>query len=371
MTVYGTVEGVRADPQIGRSFESAQIDETPVLGRKLSSITLLNSAFRQAKGTGDLFVNQTYVATGAGSRRATTTMLDGANNDEAWGRQIAMSTLPMGAVQEMTVLTNAFSSEFGWTSGSALNVVTKSGTNQFHGEGLYLARPGDMQAKSFSTKNFCAPSVQSCVTPSTLTSISPVDIPDSLNQFSGSFGGRIIKDKTFFFVADDYTRQDRTTFLSNTLPAFVLPANGDLSYTGNYHQELFDGRVDHRLTAGQNVMLRFNVDRFFDNNPQDAVGGTSAPSVARVYARRSWTVQANYSAVLSPNLHNEARFSWLNGDPVTEWDAQTLSTTYTRTGSVPFTIGQSRVSNLFGHQAQFSDTLSWTHGRHFVRFGGT
>src|SRR5215471_11054505 len=138
VTVYGTVEGVRADPQIGRSFENSQIEETPILGRKLSAIPLLNSAFRQAKGTGDLFVNQTYVATGAGSRRTLTTTLDGANNDEAWGRQIAMSTLPMTAVEEISVLTNAFSSEFGWTSGPALNIVTKSGTNDFHGEAIYM-----------------------------------------------------------------------------------------------------------------------------------------------------------------------------------------------------------------------------------------
>ena len=369
VTVYGTTEGVRADPEIGLSFESKQIDDMPVLGRKLSSISLLNSAFRQAKGTGDLFVNQIYVATGAGSRRTATTMVDGANNDEAWGRQIAMSTLPMGAVQEMTVLTTAFSSEYGWTSGPALNIVTKSGTNTLHGEGIYMARPGDMQAKSFSTKNYCAPSVPTCTVPSTLTSISPVDVPDSLNQFSGAFGGAILKDKTFFFVADDYTRQNRTTLLSNTLPAFVLPPNGDLSYTGQYHQELFNGRVDQRLTPGQNLAVRLDVDRFFDTNPQDAVGGTSAPSVARVYARRSWTAQVSHSAVIGPSLHNEARFTWLNGDPVTEWDAQTLSTTYTRAGAAPFTIGQSRLANLYGHQAEFSDTLSWARSRHYVRFG--
>ena len=369
VTVYGTTEGVRADPEIGLNFEANQIDDLPVLGRKLSSISLLNSAFRQAKGTGDLFVNQTYVATGAGSRRTATTMVDGANNDEAWGRQIAMSTLPMSAVQEMTVLTTAFSSEYGWTSGPALNIVTKSGTNALHGEGIYVARPGDMQAKSFSTKNFCAPSVPSCNVPSTLTSISPVDVPDTMNQFSGSFGGAIVKDKTFFFVADDYTRQNRTALLSSTLPAFVLPANGDLSYIGKYHQELFDGRLDQRISAGQTLAMRWNVDRFSDTNPQDAVGGTNAPSVARVYARRSWTAQLSHSAVLSPTLHNEARFTWLNGDPVTEWDAQTLSTTYTRSGSVPFTIGQSRVANLFGHQAELSDTLSWTHGAHDLRFG--
>src|SRR5947208_664162 len=84
-------------------------------------ISVRNPAFRQAKGTGDLFVNQIYFATGAGSRRTTPTTLDGATNDESWGRQIMVANLPIGAVQEITVLSNAFSSEFGWTAGPALN----------------------------------------------------------------------------------------------------------------------------------------------------------------------------------------------------------------------------------------------------------
>jgi hypothetical protein len=371
VTVYGTAEGVRADPQIGRRLDSAQIDETPILGRKITTLPLVNSAFRQAKGTGDLFVNQTYFATGAGSRRTTTTTLDGANNDEAWGRQTMIATVPLGAVQEMTVLSNAFSSEFGWTAGPALNIVTKSGTNSLHGEALYMNRPGDMQASTFSTRNFCPPSVLSCVTPTTLTAINPVDIPDELSQISGSIGGPIIKDKTFFFATADYTRQDRTTFLSNSLPAFLLPADSHLDYTGHYRQTLVDARLDHKLTASQNLMFRMNVDRFDDDNPQDAVGGTSAPSVARSYARRSLTGQVNHTWVLNPKLLNEVRFAYLNGDPVTLWQAPTLSTTYTRAGSVPFTIGQSRFSDLFGHQAQFSDTLSWSRGKHYLRFGAS
>lgn len=371
VTVYGTAEGVRSDPQIGRRLDSPQIEETPILGRKLTTLPLLNSAFRQAKGTGDLFVNQTYFVTGVGGRRQTTVTLDGANDDEAWGRQTMIATVPLGAVEEVTVLSNAFSSEFGWTSGPALNIVTKSGTNDVHGQGLFMFRPGGWQAKTFSTKNFCPPSVPSCVTPSTLQAINPVDIPDELGQVSGSIGGPIVRDKTFFFAAADYTRQNRTTFLSPTLPAFVLPSDGHLDYTGHYRQTLFDGRLDHKLTSKQTLMFRINLDRFFDDNPQDAVGGTSAPSVARRYSRRSWTAQANHTAVINANLLNEARFAYLHGDPVTRWEAQTLSTTYTRGGAVPFTIGQSRLSDLCGHQAQFSDTLSWTLGRHYLRFGGS
>ena len=98
VTVVGTTEGVHANPQIGLPLQTTQINETPILGRKVSSLPLLNSAFRQGKGTGDLFVNSTYFVTGVGSRRATTFTLDGANNDEAWGRQTAITTLPLNAV---------------------------------------------------------------------------------------------------------------------------------------------------------------------------------------------------------------------------------------------------------------------------------
>ena len=371
VTVYGTTEGVGATPQIGRRFDSPQIDQLPILGRKVTTLPLMNAAFRQAKGTGDLFVNATYFVTGVGGRRQTTVTLDGANNDEGWGRQTMIATVPLGAIQEMTVLSNAFSSEFGWTAGPALNIVTKSGTNSMHGEGLFMSRPGAMQTETFSTKDFCAPSVTSCVTPSTLTAINPVDIPDSLNQVSGSFGGAIVKDRTFFFVTGDYTRQDRTTLLSTALPAFLLPADGHLDYTGHYRQSLFNGRLDHKITSGQTLMLRLNMDRFYDDNPQDAVGGTNAPNVARKYSRRSLTGQVNHTDVINANLLNEVRFAYLNGDPITRWEAGTLSTAYTRAGSVPFTIGQSRASDLYGHQAQISDTLSWSRGRHQLRFGGT
>ncbi|MBV9216467.1 MAG: carboxypeptidase regulatory-like domain-containing protein [Acidobacteria bacterium] len=375
VTVFGTDQGVRSDPQIGRRIESKQIDETPILGRKASSIPLLNSAFRQGKGTGDLFVNQTYFITGVGSRRATTFTLDGASNDEGWGRQTQIATVPVGAIQEVQVLTNAFSAEYGWTTGPAMNIVTKGGTNTLHGEGVLLSRPGFLQTDRFSTKGFCPKSVAStCVVPAALVNLSPVDIPDALTQLSGSVGGPIKKDKTFFFVTADHTWQNRTTLLSTTLPAFLLPSSGNLAWTGHYRQTLLDARLDHNLTANQSLMVRFNLDRMRDDNPQDAVGGTNAPSVARVYERGAWSTQANHTWVINPGLLNEFRFAYLHGDPVTRWLAQNQSTAYVRgsgNGAVPFTSGQSRFSDLWGHQWQITDTLSWTKGHHYIRFGGS
>ena len=371
VTVYGTAQGVRADAQIGRRLDSPQIDETPILGRKVTTVPLLNAAFRQAKGTGDLFVNATYFVTGAGSRRTTTFTVDGVNNDEGWGRQTMLSTVPLGAVQEMATLSNAFSAEFGWTAGPAVSIVTKSGTNQLHGEALYLGRPGGWQAKTFATTGFCPPSVSTCQTPATLIAINPADVPDALNQYSGSLGAALVKDRTFFFASGDYTRQDRTTFLSSTLPAFVLPADGDLAYTGSYRQGLFNARLDHKVSSNHTLMLRMNVDRFYDTNPNDAVGGTSAPSVARRYTRGAVTGQGNLTSIVGPHVVNEGRIAFLDGDPVTRWEAQNLSTTYTRAGSVPFTIGQSRLTDTFSRQAQFSDTLSWSRANQTIRVGGS
>ncbi len=370
VTVYGTDKGVRADAQIGVRLDSPTIDETPILGRKVTTLPLLSSAFRQGKGTGDLFVNATYFITGSGSRRTTTYMLDGLSNDEAWGRQTMLTTVPLGAVQEAAVLTNAFSAEFGWTAGPAMNIVTKSGTNDLRGEALYLGRPGSWQARTFSTNGFCAPSVSTCVTPPTLQAINPTDLPDELNQWSASIGGPIVKDRTFVFGSGDYTRQDRTTQLSPTLPAFVLPSDGSLEYVGHYRQGLLNGRLDHKLTPEQTLMVRGNYDHFYDTNPNDAVFGTSAPTVARRYTRGSESIGANHTMVVSPNLLNEARISFLHGDPVTLWEAQNPSTTYTRAGSVPFTIGESRASDITGKQFQLADTVSWSRGRHELRLGG-
>jgi hypothetical protein len=213
--------------------------------------------------------------------------------------------------------------------------------------------------------------VATCVTPSTLQAVNPADLPDELNQVSASVGGPMVKDKTFFFVTGDYTAQDRTTYLSSTLPPFVLPPDGSLTYIGHYRQKLLNARVDHRLSSTQSLMVRANYDHFYDTNPNDAVVGTSAPTVARRYTRGSRSIGINHTHVLGASLLNEARFTYLDGDPVTLWEAQDPSTTYTRAGSVPFTIGESRAADIFGQQLQLADTVSWSHGRHTLRFGGS
>jgi hypothetical protein len=133
---------------------------------------------------------------------------------------------------------------------------------------------------------------------------------------------------------------------------------------------LINARVDHKLTPSQTLMFRVNYDHFFDTNPNDAVVGTKAPTVARRYTKGSISGQVNHTAVLGARLLNEARGAWFEGSPVARWSAPNPSTTYTRAGAAPITIGESRASDITSRQIQFADTVSWSTGRHDIRFGG-
>ncbi|MBZ5558115.1 MAG: TonB-dependent receptor [Acidobacteriia bacterium] len=368
VTVYGTTEGVRTDPELGTRIDAERIDETPLLGRKISSVPLLNAAFRNAKGTGDIFMNSVYVVTGAGGRREADFIVDGASGDEPWGRQTMFSTIPVGAVQEMNIMSRAFSAEFGWTASAGINIVTKSGSNDTHGEALFLGRPGGLQSTTFSADQQCPGSISTCVVPAVSGNavvLVPPDIPDSLAQGSFALGGALVKDQTHYFVAADYTHQDRTAAVTSPLVAAGTTA------VGNYRQALVNGRLDHKVDPANSLLLRFNLDRFYDTNPQDAVSGNVLPSAGRQFTRHAWTAQMNHTAVISSNMLNEARFEFQNADPVTAFDPLTPSAQFTRAGSLPFTSGESRFAHVFSRVAQFSDTLSLTKGRHYVRLGGS
>jgi outer membrane receptor protein involved in Fe transport len=354
VVVYGTTAGVRADPQLGMRLPAEQIESTPLLGRKITYLPLLNSAFRSGKGTGDLFVNQYYFVTGAGGRREATFAIDGATGDEPWGRQTMFSTLPIGAVLEMNALSSAFSAEYGWTASPAINVVTKSGTNDLRGDLIYVARPG---GEAFQQRTATSGDV----------TISPADVPDELQQIAVSAGGPVVHGKTFVFGAVEYSAQDRTAYFA-AIPATQSLLDGVSSYTGNYRQFLLDGRVDHKLGGRQTLMVRVNIDRFRDNNPQDVISGTTLPSAGRSFHRHTSSYQGNHTAVVSDALLNEARAEYQHGDPITNFDPLTPSTQFTRAGVA--TEGESRYSHVWSHQWQLSDTLSWTRGRHYLRAGG-
>ena len=183
-------------------------------------------------------------------------------------------------------------------------------------------------------------------------------MPDALNQVSGSIGGPIVKDKTFFFAAADYTRQDRTTFLSPT--PLRSAAGGRRIYVGNYRQALVNARLDHKLNAAQTLMVRVNVDRFYDTNPKDAVSGNGAER-ARRYTRRSWTARSTTRRSSRRELLNEARFAYPERRPGDALGAACRCRPRTRAPDRCRSRSASRARRTSSAtRSQFSDTLSWS-----------
>ena len=340
ITVYGTAEGVQSgSPQLGDRFDNQRIQETPVIGRKLTSLPLLDSAVRSARGTGDLFLNNTLFVIDGGGRRQATYTIDGGSADDSWGRQTIFTNVPLGAIQELTVLTNAFSAEYGRSAGGAINLVTRTGTNDLRGDVVALYRPGSLQADAPVTKQKSS---------------------DELKQGSGFFSGPFVRDRAYWSVAGEYNDQDRDSIITSPLAPGV--------YTGHYKQRLFFARADAELNAQNHLTGRFDLDHFTDTNPQDVVGGNNLPSAGRTFERDTQAVHLGETAVLGADAYNDARLVWADGDPITQFDPHTPSTQFVRTGVS--TEGESRFAKLTNRQEQLADTVSLALGSHFLKLGG-
>ncbi|MCU1306083.1 MAG: hypothetical protein JWN45_778, partial [Acidobacteriaceae bacterium] len=106
VTVSGTPDSVNTEnTQLENRIDLAKINDTQIFGRKLSTLPLLDSAVRGARGTGDLFLINTLFVINGGGRRQVTYAVDNATGDDSWGRQALFTNVPFSAVQEVSVLT--------------------------------------------------------------------------------------------------------------------------------------------------------------------------------------------------------------------------------------------------------------------------
>jgi outer membrane receptor protein involved in Fe transport len=338
--ITGTAEGIQTDSsELGVRLDPLKIENTPIFGRKIVNLVQLDSAVRPARGTGDLFLNNFLFVVNGSGRRQTSFSVDGSTGNDSWGRQTLFTSIPLSALQEFTVITNGVSSEYGRTTGSEVNIITKSGTNDYHVDLTGIARPGDLQAR--------APLAQQRTA-------------DRLTQVSGIVSGPIVHDKTHFLVGIEYNNQMRDAVINSPLLSQV--------FLGRFRQEMGIARLDHQINDSNILTARINFDRFSDTNPADAVGGFNFPSAARTFRRRTYAAQLSETATLSSTAVNEARVQFQVGSPITQFDPLSSSTQFVRPGLS--TEGESRATTLINHQTQFADTMSIIRGSHNVKFGG-
>ncbi len=328
-----------------------QIDNLPLNGRNFLELSLLMPGNTNAPNF-DPTKAKTVVISSAGQLgRGGNVTLDGMdNNDDVVGGMLI--NVPEDSVQEFQVATNRFSAESGRSGSSIVNVVTKSGTNTLHGSASIYERDKSLQA------------VDPTFNPSSTNGETP---PFSRQQYAGTIGGPLIKDKAWFFGAFEYRDE----------LGGVLVGTRDLasqSITNSFASEpvtdpLGTVRGDWQISKKDTLALHYSIERL------NATGGASflsAQPIGTASQRQDLvnnfqTFQGSWTRVLSPTLLNRASYSFNNFINITSplTTAPELDFPSIADGSsyrVPQQTRQKR--------SQWDDGIDWTHGKHNLHFGG-
>ena len=211
VTVTAAALEVQTDTStIGQVLEQAQIQTLPLNERNFVAFALLVPG-AQIPSEGSLDSTQGQALSVNGAREsANNFLLDGVDNQDLVINQYTV--LPMtDAIAEFKVQSSTYSAEFGRSGGAQINVVLKSGTNQFHGEGFEFLRNRHLDAKNFFDLPNCTPS-------SVVGSCGPIPRLDR-SQLGGTFGGPIKRNKTFFFTAYELLHLREATTRQGAVPS--------------------------------------------------------------------------------------------------------------------------------------------------------
>jgi outer membrane receptor protein involved in Fe transport len=281
-----TVAGAAPIVQTTSSEVSSTIDQTafenlPVKERNYFRLLTLDSNV-VATGTGSNAVN-----VGGGEVWNFGTYVDGTNNHSKWltlqrAPQLGSSGFAIETVKEVQIITNQFSAEFGGHSSGVASMITKTGTNEFSGSAFVMARPGDWDA---------APPLAPIVNGE------KVKAPYNQQQFGGTAGGPIMRDKAFFFGSYE-RRRERSQVAVTSAEAFgqIVPTPAD-EHQGH-------AKFDWRFSPSQTLGIRYNMVRWRKDNES---GGLNLPGTGFIWDNNVDTLHGTFTTVISDRLLNEVR----------------------------------------------------------------
>src|SRR5712671_5749969 len=395
-TVNVTAQATTVDT--GRSAAASTLDETtigttPILGRKFEDLLTLTPGVSIVQGPDGDEINF------AGQRGIFNNIsLDGGDyNNGFFGEQVggqrAAIDIPLDAVKEFQVVASGANAEFGRTAGGVVNVITKSGTNDLHGSAFIYQR---LEALSSATSDG-----------------KPLDGFER-EQYGGSIGGPIIKNKLFFFgsgegVRENLNRSNLSTQLGSTAcpvanPVFrsniteaQIRANSDcqrlvlLNFLKAAPFNEDDGlpvshlirngaalaRVDYSLNAKNQISGSYNFDWSKNSNQTFDVPtyGTTANGIEG--PSKIQTVSVNWFTTFSPTMLNEAHFTYsresrprsvINPSSVPDTSIGTFGSSVSYRFGQPFFL-EPASDELFWH-TDVRDNFSIVHGNHTLKFGG-
>lgn len=203
---------------LGSIIDSKKVEDLPLNGRNPMGLANLIPTVRGIGYFGGQVLSTWRLAAvniGGGDPLKNDFMIDGMANTKLGGGEGPMTFLAADGTQEFKIETNAMSAEYGRTSGGVMNLVSKSGTNEYHGSLFEYFRADDLNANEFFANRSGNPRQ-----------------PLTVNQFGGTVGGPIVKEKLFFFFNYEKFLERRTSVTTLTSPT-RLERSGDFSQTLN------------------------------------------------------------------------------------------------------------------------------------------
>jgi outer membrane receptor protein involved in Fe transport len=352
--------------QVSDTVGESSIQNLPVNGRNFIDFALLTPGVTRDVRSGDISF--------AGQRGTLNSLvIDGADSNNTFFGQTLGRTgsgrapyqFSQDAVQEFQVNSNAYSAEYGRAGGAVINVVTRSGTNNLSGSAFeFLRRTGLTSNDALSESRGLPKRVY------------------KYDQFGGTLGGPIEKDRHFFFVNYDGQRNTQPNPVFLNLPAntpsdpATIAAIATLtplaaSWDQARNQDVFLVKTDSQLSTGHRLTLRYNHQTFdgqnFENSgTQNAMQHTGA---SNVFTR---TLNGTLASILSPNLFNEVRAQYARDREPGEANSDLPEATVRQAGTTVLTIGRNSFSprETTINRGQIADTLTLSRGAHKVKTGG-
>lgn len=330
----------------GEVVNERAVRNLPMTSRNVYNFHLLGPGVKGIPSTGFGTTQFTF----GGHNRSTWT-IDGLDNSQRrTNRQIRLVISTPESVQEMQVLSGAYSAEFGRAAGGVINVVSRSGSNEFHGSGMGLYRPLETSARS---------------------PLAAQRAEQTWWMVAGNLGGPIIKDKLFFFINDEYNplkTPQPVTIDPAAAAALKLPASDlqDSPFGETFHTP--SGKLNFYLNSKNSGFIRYN--RFTNDQPGGG-GGLTTISRSLSFEDRMNGGAAQLATVITPALLHEIRFginrrhevrdTYVPGDP--------NGAHVNITGTANFGVNPLAGSRNFETSTQLIDNITWTLGRHTVKGG--
>src|SRR5437667_82074 len=409
---------------LGSVVNEHSMSDLPLNGRNYVDLTMLQPGISQqtlATTGGGATASGTWFSANGAPVRSNNFTLDGApmvNAAAAATASEAGTTLGVDGIREYKVVTSAFSAEYGMVMGSQTAMVSKNGTNLWHGDVFEYMRNSALDARNFFDYR---------------TSSGGRRLPlFQRNSFGGSFGGPIKKDKTFFYGVYEGLRQNLgVTILDNVLPAAChqlvnpgtnnttlanpagcapaltsstvvpqviqpfldlypvpnLPGNQFTFPSSSRQREDYGQiRVDQNFSAADTLFGRYTIDddelNNATNNIRALASGAAFPGIRTLGSSRGQSATLSEGHVFSPALLNTARlsFSRTNFGTSTLSESNLVGPRYSLTSGLP--VGQINISGgITGFQGlmipsaqiqtvyTFSDDLYYTRDRHALKLG--